>query len=241
MKVRNYLNKVISREGSVHLTLIDPDEQDPEEAGEMAYEGRFRGNGRGDDRGVHSAGGEVLDETVKKIKEATDVPTILFPSNEGGISGAADAIFFMSLLNSTNPAYITGMQKKGAPLVKKFGIEPISLAYLIIEPGGTAGRVGDADPIKRSDVEGAVAYSLASQYLGMESIYLEVGSGADEPIPVEMVEDVSEAVDSMIIVGGGIRGPEAGHRESRGRGGRHSHWNVGRRFRRRVRRDKADR
>lgn len=209
MKVRSYLDEAISRDGGAHLTLIDPDEQEPEVAGEMASRASSAGTDGIMVGGSTRADGKVLDKTVESIKEKTEIPTILFPSSEGGISGSADAIFFMSLLNSRNPAFITEAQKKGAPLVRRFGLEPISLAYLIVEPGGTAGRVGEADLIERSDVEGAVAYSLASQYLGMESVYLEVGSGAEEPVPIDMVESVGEAVDSMLIVGGGIRTPEA--------------------------------
>ncbi|HMB45930.1 MAG TPA: geranylgeranylglyceryl/heptaprenylglyceryl phosphate synthase, partial [Candidatus Methanoperedens sp.] len=61
--------------------------------------------------------------------------------------------------------------------------------------------------IPRNRPKLAVAYSLAAKYLGMHYIYLEAGSGADKPVPVEMVAAVKKAVGekTKIIVGGGIR------------------------------------
>jgi phosphoglycerol geranylgeranyltransferase len=52
-----------------------------------------------------------------------------------------------------------------------------------------------------------VAYSLAAKYLGMHYIYLEAGSGAEKPVPVEMIQAVKKAVgkSTKVIVGGGIR------------------------------------
>ena len=49
---------------------------------------------------------------------------------------------------------------------------------------------------------------LAGQYLGMNLIYLEAGSGANEPVAIGIVEAVSDALDVPLIVGGGIRSPE---------------------------------
>lgn len=208
MNVREYLEGKIATDGAVHLTLIDPDEQKPELAGEMVSSADSAGTDGIMIGGSTSAEGEILDETVKEIKKNTDLPTVLFPASEASISERADAIFFMSLLNSKNPYYITRAQMKGAPLVKKFGLEPISLAYLIVEPGGEVGRVGEAELIKTDDVETAVNYALAGQYFGLDYLYLEAGSGAEKPVPVEMVREVRKNIDSVLVVGGGIKTPE---------------------------------
>lgn len=208
MKVLSYINKVISEDGSAHLTLIDPDEQKPESAGEMAAQVASAGTDGIMVGGSTGVEGEILDKTIVEIKKNTDLPTILFPPNENGISREADAIFFMSLLNSRDVFFVTRAQKNGAPLVNEYGLEPISLAYLVVEPGGTVGGVGKADLISREDIGTAVSYSLASQFLGMKCVYLEAGSGAAYPAPVEMVRRVRESVDSILFVGGGIRTPE---------------------------------
>lgn len=134
-----------------------------------------------------------------------DLPVILFPGGVGGISGRADAIFFMSLLNSRNPYFITKAQALGAFQVKRLGLEPLPMAYLIVEPGESAGFIGEADPLPRHKPKIAASYALAAQYMGMKFVYLEAGSGASNPVPIEMIRYVKKAVDIPVIVGGGIR------------------------------------
>jgi phosphoglycerol geranylgeranyltransferase len=208
-RVQEYLRNVIARDGAAHLTLIDPARQRPAVAGGIASDAAEAGTDGIMVGGSTRAGGKILDETVLSVKEATKLPVILFPASEAGVSRHADAIFFMSMLNSRDPYYITGAQRLGAPLVKKFRLEPLPMAYLVVEPGGTAGKVGKADLIPRDKPEIAAAYALAAQYLGMSFVYLEAGSGADRPVPVEMVRAVDGATDVTLIVGGGIRTPEA--------------------------------
>jgi phosphoglycerol geranylgeranyltransferase len=200
MKVSEHLEN-----DTVHLTLLDPDKQEPALAGEIAL-----GAKRGGTDGIMVGGStqisqENLDATVKSIKEKVDLPVILFPGGVTGISKHADAIFFMSLLNSKNPYFITGAQATGAPIVKTVGIEPISMGYVVVEPGGEVGRVGEAELVKRDDAELAAGYALAAQYLGMNLVYLEAGSGADSHVPIEMISAVKGAIDIHLIVGGGIR------------------------------------
>ena len=69
----------------------------------------------------------------------------------------------------------------GAPLVIRYNLEPLPMAYIIVEPGGTVGWVGDARIIPRKKPEIAAAYALAAKYLGMRMVYLEAGSGAETP------------------------------------------------------------
>lgn len=204
-----HLQKIIERDGKVHLTLIDPASQAPERAAEIALAAAKGGTDAIMIGGSTGASGTLLDETVIKIKEKVDVPTILFPGSSAGLSQYADAVFFMSLLNSRDIGYVITNQVLGAPLVYRSGIEPISMAYLVIEPGGTVGWVGDAKLIPRQKPEIAVAYALAGKYLGMHYTYLEAGSGAHTPISPQMIGAVKRALgDNKLIVGGGIRDPE---------------------------------
>jgi phosphoglycerol geranylgeranyltransferase len=209
MQVEEYLDKIAESEGTVHLTLIDPASQTPDQAAEIAHAAVLGGTDAIMVGGSTGAGGVLLDQTLLKIKEKTDKPTILFPGNASGVSKHADAIFFMSLLNSRDISYITTNQAMGAPVVYKSGIEPISMAYIIVEPGGTVGWVGDAKLIPKRKPELAVAYALAGKYLGMHYTYLEAGSGADSPITPEMIGAVKHVLgDNKLIVGGGIRDGE---------------------------------
>ncbi len=209
MRVEAYLRRVLRRDGAGHLTLIDPEKQPPSDAARIAVEASDAGTDGIMVGGSTRAGGKVLDQTVLAIKRKVDLPVILFPASEAGVSRYADAIFFMSMLNSKDPYYLSRAQMMGAPAVKKYGLEPLPMAYLVIEPGGTVGRVGKADLIPRSKPDLAAAYALAGEYFGMRFVYLEAGSGADRPVPVPMVRKVRRTISGVLIIGGGIRSARA--------------------------------
>ncbi|OUJ18243.1 (S)-3-O-geranylgeranylglyceryl phosphate synthase TIM-barrel fold PcrB [Methanonatronarchaeum thermophilum] len=202
------VRRIFDSESGIHLTLIDPDEQTPARAGEIAVEAMSGGSDGIMVGGSTVSGQSIVDETVKEVKEKVDLPVILFPQDTSGLTGRADAVFFMSLLNSREPMYITGMQMRGAPIIKKLGLEPLPMAYLVIEPGGTVGYISDSRPIPREKPEIAASYALAGEYMGMDFIYLEAGSGVTEHVPLDMIGAVAKTTNSNIIVGGGIRTPK---------------------------------
>lgn len=205
-RVELLLAEAVAARGAGHLTLIDPDSQSPSEAGTMARAAAKGGTDAIMVGGSVGAAGILLHETVREIRELTDLPVILFPSSVAGLCENADAVFFMSLLNSRSPAYIVENQALGAPLILRYGLEPIPMAYIIIEPGGTVGFVGDARLIPRRKPELAAAYALSAKFMGMRMVYLEAGSGADSPVPANMVALVKKLLgDVLLIVGGGVR------------------------------------
>jgi len=208
-KIEKGLLREIEREGAIHLTLIDPEEVDVNTGTKMASYAEEAGSKAIMVGGSTAVSVYELDSLIRGIKAKIKIPVILFPNNVTGISKYADAIFLMSLLNSSNPYYITGVQALAAPLVKKYSLEPIPLAYIILGESLTAvSYIGYANPIPFKRPKLASMYALAGQQLGMRFIYLEGGSGAEKPIPPSMVRAVSEAVDIPVIVGGGIRTPE---------------------------------
>jgi len=207
MSVLEYIEEKVKRK-KMHMTLIDPAEQEPGESAKMAYEAYLAGTDAIMIGGSTNLTRELMDETILAIKEKINLPVIIFPSGVDVISQYADAIYFMSLLNSRDVNFVIRQQVMGAPIIKKIGLEPIPMGYLIIEPGMTAGRVGQAELIKRDDIKTAIGYALAAQYLGMKLVYLEAGSGAPEPVPQEMISAVKKETDIPLIVGGGIRTPQ---------------------------------
>ena len=202
--IGDYIVDLVGRK-KIHFSLLDPDKQSPKVAGRIAEEVTSVGSS------AIMVGGSTLsdpfqvDATVKAIKEHSDLPVVLFPSGARFLSKYADAVFFMSLLNSRNLDYVIREHVKGSLVIRKFGIEPISMGYVIVEPGMTAGRVGEADLVKQGDIETAVGYALASEYLGMRFFYLEAGSGATNPVSNEMISEVKKCVKGPLVVGGGIR------------------------------------
>ncbi len=206
--IERYLLDKIKADGSIHMTLIDPEKVTVEGATKVAESSKSSGTAAIMIGGSTFVSQTHLDNVVAAIKSAVDVPTILFPNNVTGISSHADAIWFMSLLNSVDPYFLIGAQILGAPLVKKYGIEPISMGYIIVGDGGTAGIMGKAISVPYNKPELAAVHALAGQYLGMRFIYLEGGSGAAHPVPPEMIRAVKHLIDVPLIVGGGIKSQE---------------------------------
>jgi putative glycerol-1-phosphate prenyltransferase/phosphoglycerol geranylgeranyltransferase len=49
---------------------------------------------------------------------------------------------------------------------------------------------------------------VAAELLGLRWVYLEAGSGAQNPVPVDMVAAVRNSTKLKVIVGGGLRKPQ---------------------------------
>jgi phosphoglycerol geranylgeranyltransferase len=204
-RVEKYLKNKIREDGGIHLTLIDPEKAPPKTAAETALRAEKDRTAAIMVGGSTVTSTQQLEGTVKAIKKAVEIPVILFPNNITGICPHADAIWFMSLLNSSDPYFIFGAHVLGAPLVKKFNLEPIPLGYIIVGEGGVASIVGRAFPIPSDRPELAVAHALAAEYLGMRFVYLEAGSGVKRPVPPSMIRAVKSTINVPLIVGGGIR------------------------------------
>jgi phosphoglycerol geranylgeranyltransferase len=207
MNVWKTLESALSK-GKVHMTLLDPDKLPA-----ATIAGICAGAAKAGTDAIMLGGStgitvENLDAAIAAIKGRTSLPVILFPMGAKALSGKADAIYFMSLMNSRNLRFVIGEQVAGAPVIKALGLEPISMGYIIVEPGMKVGEVGEADPIPRNEPKKAVAQALAAQYFGMKLVYLEAGSGAHSPVPDDMVSSVKRAISIPLVVGGGVRRPE---------------------------------
>ena len=208
--MENVINKWLNSKGKLHFTLIDPEKQKPTEALKLASFAQDNGS-NAIMVGGSTIAGEIVDDTVKVLQEVLQIPIILFPSGAGGFSKHADYIYFMSLLNSKDPKYLVGEQVKAAPILAQTKVKPIPLGYIVVSTSSkptAVEKVGKVDRISAKDVDKAIAYALTAQYYGMHCVYLEAGSGAEKPVPDEMVKKVKKAINIPLIVGGGIRNPE---------------------------------
>ena len=195
------------QDGPIHMTLLDPGKTPAREVGELGAQAQEAGTSAIMVGGSTHLSSERVDACVLELRASTSLPIILFPPSASTLSRYADALYFMSMLNSTDIRFIVGEQLKGAPLIRTLGLEPIPMGYILIEPGMTVARIGKADLIRRDDPVRALHYSLMAQYLGMKLVYLEAGSGAPDPIPADMVSTVRDQLEIPLIVGGGIRTP----------------------------------
>ena len=203
-RVERYLADRLA-DGPVHFTLIDPDKSPGERAARIAHGAVALGSHiilLGGSTGISH---EVMGAAARAVKATVSVPVVIFPEGPGSLSPDADAVLFMSLLNSRNLDLVIRVHARAAPVVRKMGLEPIPMGYLVIAPGMRVGEVGQVDPVERDDLAGAAGYALAAELLGMRFVYLEAGSGAPAPVPSPMVRSVRSALEIPVIVGGGIR------------------------------------
>lgn len=206
-KVERLVQKKLEEEGAVFSVLIDPCEKEKEK--EYVKVGVAAEEAGADIimiGGSTGAQGEVLDVVTSRIRDEVEIPLLLFPGNISTLTKHADAVLFMRLLNSRNVYWHSTAQMLGAPIVKQMKLEPIPTGYIVVEPGGTVGWVGDVSLVLRDKPRTAAALALGGEYSGCRIIYLEAGSGSKlGPIPPEMVAATKSVLSVPLIVGGGIR------------------------------------
>ncbi len=209
MNVEKYFYRLAGENGAIVEALIDPVEQTPKVAGVSAKRAEEAGVDVILVGGSVGAGGLVLDLTVQEIKEKVSIPVVLFPGNINGISRLADAMYFMTMINSESTYWNSEAQVLAAPFVKEMGIETISTGYIILEPGGAVAWVGRARPVPRNQPDIAAACALAGKLMGNKFILTDSGSGAPDPAPEGLIKRVKQAVgETVYIYGGGIKTPE---------------------------------
>ena len=209
MSTFDYLMQVTKEKGAGYLTLFDPDRLPKEEIIQRAVVC--------EDCGADAIliGTSVLfstrfDAVVRDVKQAVNIPVIIFPGDVSQVSTEADALLFLSLVSGRNAEYLIGQQAKAAPILKSYQLEAISTAYLLIESGKmtTAEFASNTKPIPRDKPEIAMMHALAAEYIGMKIVYLDTGSGAAQPVPDVMVRAVADYISLPIIVGGCIQSPQ---------------------------------
>lgn len=162
-----------------------------------------------------STGGDTTEFVVNlksKIKNLkSQIPIILFPGNSSQFTPEADAILFLSLLSGNNPEYIVGQQIKAARAVSESHIDFVPTAYILIDGGVETStmRVSQTKPLDPADIRTIVDTCIAAKLMGKQLIYLEAGSGAKIPVSKEIIQAVKGRINIPLIVGGGIRTPEA--------------------------------
>src|SRR5439155_11903401 len=207
-RIESWLLDRVKRSGTLCAALVDPEDFTLSEAAAVAPASQRAGVSSILVGGSTIADQRQLDSVVRRITKAVRCPVILFPGNITGVSPYADAILFSSLLNSTNPYFIIGAQALGALKVYKSQLESIPMGYLVFGSASSTSFVGQANGIPFDKPSLAVMYTLAAQYLGMRTLYLEAGSGSSQTVPQETIKTVRKYYKGFLIVGGGITSQE---------------------------------
>jgi phosphoglycerol geranylgeranyltransferase len=149
-------------------------------------------------------GGSLI--TTSNLKENVTIPVILFPGNSMQIEPAADALLFLSLISGRNPELLIGQHVVAAPIIRNSKLEVIPTGYILINSGRTTSvaYISNTTPIPDDKYSLAACTAMAGEMLGLQSIYLDAGSGAEKEINAKMIATVRKAVGVPLIVGGGI-------------------------------------
>ncbi len=157
------------------------------------------------------AGGSLtfnsIDKLIDSIREVCNIPVILFPGNLLQLSHKADAILLLSLISGRNPELLIGNHVIAAPYLRNVREKLISVGYILVGCGKKTSveyiSQTEAIPCDKPDL--VVATALAGEMLGLNMIYLEAGSGADHPVPPDIIRTVRDSITVPVAVGGGLR------------------------------------
>lgn len=210
MTIFNQLKAVSARRGAAFIVLLDPDKFVEDELG-ARVDACLRA-------GVDAffVGGSLVqaprvDAFVRQLKSCTRLPVVGFPGAVSQLTPAYDALLYLSIVSGRNPEYLFGQHVHAAPLIRQMKLETIPTAYMLVESGRltTAQYMNQSLPLPRSKPDVAAATALAAELMGMQLMYTDGGSGAEHPVPTEMIQAIREVCTSPVVVGGGLRTPES--------------------------------
>jgi len=148
-----------------------------------------------------------VDHVIMQIKSLTRIPVVLFPGSPLQLSSEADAVLLLSLISGRNAEYLIGNHVIAAPFLKESGLEIIPTGYMLIHGGQqtSVSYMSNTQPIPSDKPDIALATAMAGEMLGLKTIYLDAGSGALNPVPMNMITPIASEIDLPVIIGGGIR------------------------------------
>jgi len=210
MKLNKDIYKSFSSKTGQIAVLIDPEEtnseqklQDIVEKAEFAKVDYFFIGGSTVTR-------EDFQKTSSILKTLTKIPLVIFPGDHQQLSNDADALLYLSLLSGRNPEYLIGQHVKSAQEVIQMNIEVIPTAYILIDGGNqsSVAYVSQTTPIPRDKTAIALNTAIAGVLQGKDVIYFDAGSGANQPVDGHLIRQVKKQLDTITIVGGGVRSIE---------------------------------
>jgi len=149
---------------------------------------------------------------ARAVREsAPSLPVALFPGSAMQLTERVDLILFLSLISGRNPQYLIEEHVRAVPWLRDHSVPTLSTGYILIDGGRVTSveAVSQTRPLPADKPELAAAHALAGRLIGMGAIYLDAGSGAQNPVAPEIIGAVRTAVPAPtpLFVGGGIRTP----------------------------------
>lgn len=191
------------------VRLIDPDKFDASTLCE-GFGGPATNRQRGECFDYYFVGGSTAEnctEVVRAIHNACSTPVVLFPGSPAQFTPEADALLFLTLMNSRDPRFLIDQHIQSADDIVASGIESIPMGYILVDGGRQSAtqQLTKAVPVPQQNTDDIVRLARTAMLLGKQLIYLEAGSGANVPVSKVIIGAVRRAVNLPLIVGGGIR------------------------------------
>jgi len=209
MNVLNHLLQAKQEQRKLFSLLIDPDKTGGNELERTVVSAINAGVD------LFFVGGSLLVsnslfDCVHIIKANSDIPVVLFPGDNMQVVPNADAILLLSVISGRNAEMLIGKHVVAAPRLKNSGLEIIPTGYMLIDSGRptTASYMSNTNPLPHDKDDIAACTAMAGEMLGLKTIFMDGGSGAQNAVSTSMIKRVSDHVDVPIIVGGGLRTPE---------------------------------
>lgn len=145
-------------------------------------------------------------EVINTLRRHRDTPIVLFPGNPLHIDPTADGVLLLSLISGRNADFLIGQHVVAAPMLRKSGLEIMPTGYMLVDSGTqtTVSYISGTMPMPSNKPDVAACTAMAGEMLGMKLMYLDAGSGAQRPVPTDMIAAVNRVIDVPLIVGGGI-------------------------------------
>ena len=160
---------------------------------------------------VFYGGSLVMENNHRKyisvLKEYCSAPVILFPGNQFMIPEDADGLLLLSLISGRNAEMLIGRHVVAAPFLKTCRFEILPTGYILIENGHptAVSYMSNTTPIPAGQDDIAMCTAVAGELLGLQLIYMDAGSGAENPVRLPMIKKVKQNITIPLIIGGGIR------------------------------------
>jgi phosphoglycerol geranylgeranyltransferase len=147
-----------------------------------------------------------LSDVIRQIKSSVSIPVLLFPGNSMQVDPHADGLLFLSLISGRNPELLIGQHVIAAPVIRNTRLEVIPTGYILINSGRitSVAYISNTTPIPDDKYSLAACTAMAGEMLGLRTIYLDAGSGAEKEISPKMISTVRKSIQVPLIVGGGI-------------------------------------
>ncbi len=192
------------------LVLVDPARTESAVAARLAREAQAAG-GAGMLIGSSFDGAAQTHVVARAIRAAAPgFPLALFPGSAMQLTDEVDLVLFLSLVSGRNAQYLIEEHVRAVPFLERHPVATLSTAYILIDGGRVTSveAVSQTRPLPADKPELAAAHATAAQLIGMQAVYLDAGSGAERPVPQDVIRACRAAVPGRpLFVGGGIKSP----------------------------------